>query len=136
MQYYGVQSELIKVPFLTSAFKCGFGTPFSDGCEYLMLQSSFVSGIKDPYIIRATGDSMYPTINEGDILVLDHGVTVARDGNIVAAMVDGGFVIKEYKVENFSTYLVSHNTNYKRIKISSEEDIIFGVIHHLFRQFK
>lgn len=136
MQDYDVQSELIKVPFLTSAFLCGSGTPFSDGCEYLMLQSSLVSGIKDPYLIRATGDSMFPTINEGDTLLLDHSTTVARDGDIVAAMVDGGFVIKEYKIENFSTYLVSHNENYKKIKILSEEDTIFGVIHRLFRQFR
>jgi SOS-response transcriptional repressor LexA len=136
MQDYDVQSELIKVPFLTSAFQCGFGTPFADGFEYLMLQSSFVSGIKDPYLIRATGDSMSPTITEGDILLLDHGTVSAKDKDLVAAMVNGGFVIKEYRVENFSTYLVSHNSNYSKIKISSEEDVVFGVIHHLFRRFK
>ena len=74
--------------------------------------------IKNPdttFLAKASGDSMIGAgINDGDTLVVDHGLTNYKD-KVVIACVNGEFTVKRYKIERGRPVLKPQNPNYSDI---------------------
>lgn len=122
-----------KIPMLISAFSCGFGTPFSDGYTYADVPSKLIKN-ENCYLLHVSGNSMNPTLQDGDRCLVDVSST-ARHNNIVAAVVGGEFVVKRFVQLGFSQFLQSDNPNYNPIKLSDNESTkIIGVIYEILRK--
>ena len=129
-----IDVDYVEVPLLTSAFECGKGTPFNDFWDYAQIPHLFVEGCEEPYIIKATGDSMHPKIEEGDMLVVDYKKE-PQSGDMAAIWYNGGYIVKELWQNNFSLFLVSLNKKYPQIKVNhkSDEIVILGKICGIYK---
>ena len=56
--------------------------------------SNTLTSVKNAVLMRVTGDSMEPTIYDGDIVMLDTGRTHVYDGSIYALRMDDTIMIK------------------------------------------
>lgn len=83
---------------------------------------------KNCYVIRVTGNSMEPRIQDNDLVLVDY-VKEPRPGNIVIAMVNGGAVVKKFLRQKGQVILRSTNPKYDDIVIKETDQFeIKGVV--------
>lgn len=107
----------------------GTGMPLTDADEreYIFLRNSR-SVCRADAIITVTGDSMLPTFQDGDELLVEYTPEV-RFGEIGIFVVAGEGFVKEYRPDG----LHSHNPKYKTIRPTQDDDFhcvgrVLGVI--------
>jgi len=87
------------------------------------------------FAVRVVGDSMIGRhILPGDIVVLDRRAE-PRDGQIVAALIDGERTLKTFVVKGRKTFLQAENPNFPNLH-PSEGLVIQGVFKQLIRRAK
>ena len=74
--------------------------------------------------IRTKGDSMEPTLNDGDLILLDYSRTDPLDGQIFVLRDDDGLVVKRLRGSGFDWELVSDNPAYPPRRVSQEDRLI------------
>ncbi len=72
------------------------------------------------YVIRVTGDSMEPRIQDGDLVLVDYPKET-RTGNIVIAMINGAAVIKKFLRQKGQVILRSMNPKYADIIVTESD---------------
>jgi repressor LexA len=92
--------------------------------------------VKGPsFALRVVGNSMVDAgIFEGDILIVERESYV-RDGDIVAALVDGETTVKRYRRLDGKIFLVPENKRMRPIQILHQEFQIQGKVVGLQRRF-
>lgn len=86
-------------------------------------------------LVRIKGDSMQDAgMLEGDLAVVHRGIE-ARAGDIVVAIVDEAFTVKELKYERGQPLLVPHNRKYPVVRPSRTLEI-YGVVIGLVRRLQ
>jgi len=130
--------DYTKVPSLISAHKCGFGVSFNDGLEYEDIPTQVIDKMHEPYIITASGSSMYPVIQDGDKVLIERNKQPVN-GDIVAVFLNGEYMIKifDYKQDRLTLFLKSVNPEYKAITIGEHDTFqIFGVAVKFIRDIE
>lgn len=96
--------------------------------EYLVGNPGF------SYLLRVSGDSMIGEgIRSGDLVILDKK-REAKEGDIVAAFVDGEWTLKYLKRQEGQVYLAAANPNYSPI-FPEERLEIGGVVVKVIREY-
>ena len=73
-------------------------------------------------VLFAVGDSMVPTIRDGDMLLIDRQIDQVMDDGIYVVVVGGGVVVKRIQLRhNGSVVLKSDNTRYDEQTIPADE---------------
>ena len=104
-----------------------------EGHVSLDTRSANVSKNSRTFALRVHGDSMIDAhILDGDIVVLEDRKE-ARNGDIVAALIDGETTLKRYVVERGRPYLKAENPKYPDL-IPARELRIQGVMVSLIRR--
>ena len=85
------------------------------------------------YILRATGDSMMPTIKDGDHLLIEPG-NDWKDKSIVIARFGNQPTCKRLRIDGDKKFLVPDNPDYTVVAAGSETEIL-GKVVGLYRQF-
>jgi phage repressor protein C with HTH and peptisase S24 domain len=74
------------------------------------------------HFIQHTGDSMYPTLQDGGVSLVDTSRQRARDGKIFALMIGDDLVIKRLQVTPRGLTLISDNGDrYPPVELSGDE---------------
>ncbi len=113
------------------------GTPQSreqeaDGCVSVDIESIGYKPTRNAFALRVTGDSMIGRhILDGDFVVLEHGAD-PRNGQIVAALIDGDSTLKTFVLKGGKPYLKAENPKYPNL-IPAQELMIQGVFKALIR---
>lgn len=85
-------------------------------------------------VITASGDSMHPTIDNGDFLLVDEGVNTIRTDSIYVAVVNDSLYVKSFQKTPRNTLLmISDNSAYERFELDPARDdvrVIGKVIYH------
>lgn len=85
-------------------------------------------------VITASGDSMHPTIDNGDFLLVDEGVNTIRTDSIYVAVVNDSLYVKRFQKTPRNTLLmISDNSAYERFELDPARDdvrVIGKVIYH------
>lgn len=90
-------------------------------------------GSKEYFALKVRGDSMINAgIHDGDIAVIEKADT-ARDGEIIAALVDGEATLKRLKRQAQSIHLLPENPAYKPIIVNDAR--VLGVLSAIFRNY-
>lgn len=92
----------------------------------------------DSYLLEVKGDSMTGAgIQDGDLVVVEPtDANEVRNGEIVAARIDGEAAIKRYFDRNGTVVLEPANPAYEPIVVSAHEDFsVLGRVAGLFRRF-
>jgi repressor LexA len=102
---------------------------------HVSLDSASVNASSDgrTFALRVRGDSMIGAhILDGDIVILEDGKD-ARNGDIVAALIDGETTLKRYVVEHGRPYLKAENPKFPNL-VPARELRIQGVMVSLVRK--
>ena len=107
----------------------------AEGCVTVDVESIGFKPTRNTFALRVTGDSMIGRhILNGDIVVLEHGPG-PRNGQIVAALIDGESTLKTFVVRNGKPWLKAENPKYPNL-IPAQELMIQGVFKALIRKAK
>jgi len=124
------------LPLYSGELACGlFGISDDYVDSYLSLDEKFMSNKEATFFVRASGDSMEPSIKENDILIVDRSLTVV-DKSIVAIFFNTNPICKQLHIKSKDRILHSFNDKYKDILITEDDEVeIFGVVIGLVRDF-
>ena len=115
---------LIDVPY-GGSLRAGFPSPAQDYAT----DATFYA--------RVEGNSMCEAgIFDGDLVVIDKSIE-AKEGDIVAAFIDGEFTLKRFKVDEHEgcAWLMPANADYKPIKVTEENTfLVWGVMTFCIRR--
>ena len=75
-------------------------------------------------VVQMRGDSMHPTISDGDWTLVDRGSGDHQRGNLVAAWTREGLAIKRLERVGARWHLASDNMNYSPVTLDSTARII------------
>ncbi len=87
----------------------------AEGCVTVDVESIGFKPTRNTFALRVTGDSMIGKhIISGDIVILEHGPE-PRNGQIVAALIDGESTLKTFVTKGGKSYLKAENPKYPDI---------------------
>ena len=107
----------------------------AEGCVSVDVESIGCKPARNAFALRVTGDSMMGRhILDGDFVVLEHGPE-PRNGQIVAALIDGASTLKTFVLRGGKPFLRAENPKYPDL-IPAQELMIQGVFKALIRRAK
>ncbi len=107
----------------------------AEGCVSVDVESIGFKPTRNTFALRVTGDSMIGRhILDGDFVVLEHGPE-PRNGQIVAALIDGASTLKTFVLKGGKPYLKAENPKYPDL-LPAQELMIQGVFKALIRKAK
>jgi repressor LexA len=107
----------------------------AEGCVTVDVESIGYKPTRNAFALRVTGDSMIGKhILDGDFVVMEHGPE-PRNGQIVAALIDGASTLKTFVLKNGKPYLKAENPKFP-ILVPAQELMIQGVFKALIRRAK
>ena len=124
------QSIELSLPYADGGIKAGFPSPAQDYMESAIdLNKELIKHPASTFYGRVKGDSMIDAnVNDGDILVIDKSLE-PQNGDMAVCFIDGEFTLKYIKLEKDVIWLEPANKNYKRIKVTIENDfLIWGIV--------
>ncbi|WP_417880352.1 LexA family transcriptional regulator [Vibrio sp.] len=129
-------NEFVLIPGYRIQVSAGHGTNPLGGeeepCRHLAFRRKWLKwrgfSEKDLAIVWAKGDSMEPTINNNDTLVVHLGRTVPQDGHIYVFRNGEELFVKRYQSMIGTWRLISDNKAYSMMDIKKEEQHQFQVI--------
>jgi repressor LexA len=105
----------------------------AEGCVSVDIESLGFKPTRNSFALRVTGDSMIGRhILAGDVVILEHGPE-PRNGQVVAALIDGESTLKTFVVKGAKPYLRAENPKYPDL-IPAQELMIQGVFKALIRK--
>lgn len=129
--------SLLPLPKLGYHAACGFPSPAEDHMdEPLDLNQRCVRNPVATFFVEAdTGTSMVDLgIFPGDTLVVDRSLA-PRSGDIVMALWEGGYTIKQFRRRNGRFELHSGNPEIAPIVVPADEELeVWGVVTWSFRK--
>jgi repressor LexA len=107
----------------------------AEGCVSVDINSVGYKPTKNAFALRVSGESMIGRhILDGDFVILEHGPD-PRNGEIVAALIDGDCTLKTYVVKAGKPFLKAENPRFPNL-IPAQELVIQGVFRALIRPAK
>ena len=103
-----------------------------EGCISVDIRSAGFRPTPNAFALRVQGDSMIgKNICHGDLVIMEWNAE-PRDGQVVAALIDGANTLKTFVMRNGDPYLKAENPKYPDL-IPAEELMIQGVFKALIR---
>lgn len=136
-------ATLIRVPRLRVAVSAGPGSlveaDLADGGETMDPAALRNLGVRpgDATIVTARGDSMLPTIADGDQLLVDvsdRSLEMNAAGALFVARIDGVLVVKRLARQRDAVLVTSDNPLYPPVKVAAIE--VIGRVVRLTRRLK
>lgn len=107
----------------------------AEGCVSVDINTVGFKPGRNTFALRVTGDSMIGRhILDGDFVILEHGPD-PRNGDIVAALIDGDCTLKTYVLKGGKPFLKAENPKFPDL-IPAQELVIQGVFRALIRPAK
>ncbi len=128
------KQHLATRPQLGSA-QCGlFGITEDFTEDRLSLDELLIGDREATFYFKASGDSMAPFIEEGDILIVD-GSLHAKSGQVVVAYYEGQRLCKRLFYRGTQASLHSENPRFHPLAICEESEFqVFGVVTGIIRR--
>lgn len=102
--------------------------------DSMTIESFLVKQPSKTVLVKVQGDSMRDAgILDGDLAIIER-TKQARVGQIVVAIVDGAYTIKELQFEGSQPVLMPHNPEHDPIRPQSDLEI-YGILRGLARSF-
>jgi DNA polymerase V len=125
----------LRVPMMAWSAACRFPPPAEDYVDRpLDFNELLIEHPATTFAIRIEGESMTGAgIFPGDIAVVDRAREPVN-GNIVLALLDGAFTVKQYRIKDGAVVLQAENPAYPDIPIADEQTLeVWGVITRSIR---
>lgn len=126
------------ISMFEGSIPAGFPSPAGDYLEPRIDLEAYVSDHPNAtFCVKATGDSMIGVgICSGDMLIVDKALH-AVSGDVVIAVLNQEFTVKELRKKGTQLSLVAHNPIFKSIIIGESDELsIWGVVTAVIKDFK
>jgi DNA polymerase V len=125
----------LELPLFSAQVPAGFPSPADDHIEgKLDLNEHLVRRPAATFFVRASGESMRGVgIFDGDLLIIDRGVTPKPD-DIVIAILQGDLTVKRLKKVEGQWHLAAENSDYPTLPMGEGDCEIWGVVTHSIRR--
>ncbi len=129
---YEIKDNKILVNYF-GGVQAGFPSPADDFVEQkLSLDEKYITNPNNTFLIKVKGNSMFPTLQVGDILVVKTDLDL-KDNKIAIVSVNN----TDYTVKRFSKRkktLIADNVDYPNIEVKEEDTLLcLGVVKNLIR---
>lgn len=113
--------------------QAGFPSPAEDFIEQkLSLDQKYITNPNNTYLIRVRGNSMQPTLQAGDILIVKTDIDLKDNAIGIVSINNTDYTVKRFNKKKKT--FISDNTEYPNIEIKDEDTILcLGVVKHLIR---
>jgi len=139
IEFYPADTQTsLSLPFASEGIKAGFPSPAQDYMDIAIdLNKELVKNPASTFYGRVSGNSMKDEgLEDGDILIVDKSLE-PQNGDTAVCFIDGGFTLKNIKMEKDVIWLVPANPEYQPIKVSAENDfMIWGIVTYSIRSHK
>ena len=129
-------SKNIQVKQFTGGVQAGFPSPADDFKENkLSLDEKFLSNPDATFLVRVKGDSMFPTLLKGDLLIVKSDKSLIDKKIGIFSVNNTEFTVKRYlKEEN---KLKADNKVYQDIIIEEDDTVLcLGMVENLIRDLQ
>ncbi len=130
-----IPNKLIDEVPLVGLVEAGFPSEAEESLlDTVNLDDYLVKDKSLTYLLKVKGDSMIDAgIHEGDIVIAEKR-NIAKDGDIVIALVDGGSTMKYYRKKGNQVYLEPANKDFELIFPESQLEIT-AVVKGVIRRY-
>lgn len=124
--------------YADGGIRAGFPSPAQDYVDGILdLNKELIQHPAATFYARVVGDSMYPGIKDGDLLVVDRSLD-AFDDCIAVCCLNSEFTIKRIDLSNKGKgfiRLVPDNPKYEPIIVTEDEEfILWGVVRYVIHK--
>lgn len=125
--------DLSGVKFYEQGVQAGFPSPAEDFKEQkLSLDEKYLSNPNATYLVKVVGESMLPTLQPNDILVVKSDKELTDNCIAIISVNNTDFTVKRF--DKKEKVLVADNPDFKNIKLNEEDTLLcLGVVKHLIR---
>ena len=93
---------------------------------------------EDCAMFLVSGDSMYPTLKDGEEIIVDRSKKELKDGKIFVLNNEGAMLVKKVQITYNGITLITQNTEYAPIELNAEQAnnlIVIGQVVRGYRDF-
>lgn len=109
-------TETVSIPLMATAIPAGYASPADDFSDQrITIPISDTKGLRNAFAVKVSGESMIGAgIEDGDTAIISPQ-QVADNGDIVAALHDGGVTLKRYRIVDGIPMLIPANPKFPPI---------------------
>jgi DNA polymerase V len=113
--------------------QAGFPSPAEDFIEQkLSLDEKYITNPNNTFLIRVRGNSMHPTLQIGDILIVKSDLDLKDNKIAIVSINNTDYTVKRFNKRKKT--FVADNTEYPNIEIKEDDTILcLGVVKNLIR---
>jgi DNA polymerase V len=113
--------------------QAGFPSPAEDFIEQkLSLDEKYITNPNNTFLIRVRGNSMHPTLQIGDILIVKSDLDLKDNKIAIVSINNTDYTVKRFNKRKKT--FVADNTEYSNIEIKEDDTILcLGVVKNLIR---
>ena len=130
---FRIEDNKIYVNYYEEGVQAGFPSPAEDFKEVpLSLDAKYLQNPEATFLIKVAGNSMYPTLQTGDILVVKSNEELNNNTIGIISVNQENFTVK--RLDKIKQKLIADNKEFPDIPIKKEDTLIcLGVVKHLIR---
>ena len=130
---FKIQQNKVFVRYYQDGVQAGFPSPAEDFKEIpLSLDEKYLKDPDATFLIKVAGNSMYPTLHIGDILIVKSNEALKNGAIAIVSVNRTDFTVKRFDKKN--EILVADNIEFPDIKIEEEDVLIcLGIVKQLIR---
>lgn len=115
--------------------QAGFPSPAEDFLgKKISLDEKYISKPNSTYIIKVRGNSMYPTLQNGDIVIVRSDKELQNNDVAIVSINNSEYTVKRF--DKSKSQFIPDNQKFKAIQVEEEDVVIcLGVVKHLIRDF-
>lgn len=117
------------------AFNNGYEEITTTKVECAWLQSRRLKA-KDCAMFLVSGESMYPTLKDGEEIIVDRSKRELTEGKIFVLNHNGSMLVKKVQFTYGGVELISDNPSYRPLKLDTEEANSLVVIGQVVRGYR
>lgn len=131
---FKVDNNKVYVNYFEEGVQAGFPSPAEDFKETpLSLDEKYLQNPDATYLIKVAGDSMYPTLQVGDLLIVKSDEEFSDNDIGIVSVNQTEFTVKRF--DKLKETLIADNKEFPNITINEEDTLIcLGVVKQLIRE--
>ncbi len=138
-----LNEELELIPFSNDTEKryvnyfggvqAGFPSPAEDFLgKKISLDEKYITKPNSTYIIKIRGNSMHPTLQNGDIVIVRSDKELQDNDIAIVSINNSDYTVKRFDKKN--SQFIPDNLKFKAIEVGEEDVVIcLGIVKHLIR---
>ena len=130
---FRIDDNKVYVNYFDEGVQAGFPSPAEDFKEIpLSLDEKYLQNPQATYLIKVAGNSMYPTLQIGDILVVKSDQEFGDSDIGIVSVNQTDFTVKRF--DKIKKKLLADNSEFPNIELNEEDTLIcLGVVKQLIR---